>query len=215
MAGVKSGFRVAAVLTLAAGGWFACSSNERPELPQEVVATTQQALDPSWTPGSLNPVAWYVASPDHMGLNPDGISVDRWPDIQNGHDVRSFDSGKPQFSPNGWAPNEGSVHFNGTQLLHLDTWADTPAGTNTPLTVLAVIKSVAAADGDVREVVGWWDPNGGGTAWAGIKGADGRTLADMGRSFGASEAQTYSYTPTISARPRTSLPGNTCRMLKP
>jgi RHS repeat-associated protein len=194
MSGVNSGLRAAAVLTIAAGGWLACSSNQPPDIPKEVVATTHEALDPNWTPGSLVPVAWYTASGGHVIVDPtDGVSVTKWPDIQNGHDAVPDAYTRPTFNPNGWAPNEGSLHFTGAQLLHVNTWSDTPAGVSTPLTVLAVIKSAATTDGDLRQVVAWWDPNSGSSAWAGIKGADGRTVADFGRLYSVSqfEEQTF------------------------
>ncbi len=189
MTGVKFGFRAVAVCVLAAGSWLACSTADHPEIAESSVTVTRQALDPGWTPGSLSPVAWYVAASSNVTLDAAGIS--EWRDISGhqNHVAQANDYGKPHLNTTGWASSQPTVTFDGSDFLHLDIWSATPAGTNTPLAVLAVIRPSVTAD---AEVVGWWDPNGGGTAWAGIKMADGRALPDLGRTFSLSYTAAYS-----------------------
>jgi len=202
MAADKSGFRVAVAMVLAMGGWFACSSADHP-LPDgkaEAVATTRQALNPL-SPGNLpdaRPVAWYVALPDngHIALDASG-NVQQWTDVSvnasnvsNGnHLVQNNPPARPHFNPAGWSqsPQQGTITF-ANSLLERDNWSATPAGTDTPLTVIAVLRTRSTAD---ATVAGWWDPNGGGYAWAGIKLTGGLALPDMGRTYGLSDTQTF------------------------
>jgi len=182
---------VAAVLILATGGWLACSSTEHPEPKEEAVAATQQALDPGWTPAALSPAAWYVAASSNVTLDASGGTISQWSDVSGhqNHVAQSFDAAKPHFNATGWANTQPTVTFDGGDLLRLDTWSASPAGTDTPLAVLAVIRPSVTTDG---EIAGWWDPNGNGFAWAGIKVADGRALPDMGRTFGLPYTEAYS-----------------------
>jgi RHS repeat-associated protein len=194
MARTNPGFRTAVVLTLAASGWFACSTGDhRRELPDEgvAVATKHEALDPAWTPGSSAHLeAWYTAASNKVLFDLNSTAVNTWLDQSlNGRNVTQTNTqNKPQYVAGGWALHQDVLNFNGGKFLHLDNWPATPAGTDTALTVLAVLRPTAAVDG---KVAGWWDPNGGGFAWAGFVGADGRTLADMGRTSSVSPTQTF------------------------
>jgi RHS repeat-associated protein len=190
MAGMKSGFRIAAVVTLAVGGWFACSSVERPEADVGPIATTHEALNPG-PGGTPTPVAWYVAAPNNLTYDQTTLAVSGWTDISGNSNnvIQNFDPGRPHLNPTGWAGHQPTLTFDGGDLLRLDTWsAGTPAGVNTPLTVVAVMRPAAAVQ---AEVAAWWDPNGGGSAWAGINVADGRTVPDFGRTYVLSATQTY------------------------
>jgi hypothetical protein len=198
MGGAKFGFRAIAVSILAAGGWLACSTADHPEVDESPVAVTRQALEPGWTPAALSPVAWYVAASNNVTADAAGIS--EWRDLSGhqNHVTQSADGGKPHLNATGWASTQPTVTFDGNDFLHLDTWSASPAGTNTPLAILAVMRAAVTAD---AEVVGWWDPNGGGSAWAGIKIADGRAVPDFGRTFSLSYTAAYSGPHDLGAGP--------------
>jgi RHS repeat-associated protein len=183
-------------MMLGAGGWFACSTGARPvpDAQEGDVATTRQALDPGWTPRNLPSqlplLAWYIAGADNV-LPRSGPAVQTWVDLSgNGNDVTEDVGGaQPQYQEHGWAGDQPTLSFNGNNILFRNSWSGpAPAGTDTPITVMAVVQPTAATDG---EVASWWDPNGTGWAWAGVKVADSRILPDVGRLYGLSDLQTY------------------------
>ncbi len=189
MVGGKLRLRVSGVLLLCAGSWFACSSGEH-RLTEEgsgAIASTQQALAPGWTPGLLNPSAWYVASAADVHTSSGAVSV--WSEHRsNGRDLTGY--GQPQFNPAGWDGHQPTVTFDGNNRFGLDGWSDAPAGTDAAFTVLAVIRS-ASSSPQTASIASWWSSYAGLT-WVGVKAQDNRTLLDMGRTYGIAEGQTHS-----------------------
>lgn len=195
MVGGKVRVRMLAVVMLGAG-WFACSSNEYPGSDQSAdgpVASTRQALDPGWTPGSLDPSAWYVASAADVGVTSGAVTT--WTEHRhNGRDLTAY--GSPQFSQTGWLGSEPTVTLNAHNLFALTqnynggNWPDGPAGTDAAFSVLAVIRSASSVP-QTASIASWWDPYGSGAAWVGVKAQDGRTLLDMGREYALANIQVH------------------------
>src|SRR5215471_7509564 len=111
MVGGKAAFRVAVAVTLAFGGWFACSSADH-ALPGDDkapgVATVRQALEPL-APDHLSAqlTAWYVASSAQGYMSVDGSgNVIQWNDVSNhGNHVAQNDhpQARPHFDQDGWS----------------------------------------------------------------------------------------------------------------
>ena len=79
----SSGVRIHAVVAIGlAAAWIGCSQGDGPSLTKGApLGKAVQALDPAWTPQSLGPSAWYVAStaPGYAVLS--NTHVQQWLDV--------------------------------------------------------------------------------------------------------------------------------------
>lgn len=205
MVGVKLRLKTLALVTLGAAGWFACSSNEQ-AVPLEgsadgPVASTRQSLLPQgWTPAQLttSPSAWYVASAADVGVT-SGTSgpITTWTEHRNnGRNLTGL--GSPQFDPHGWPGNQPTVTLNGGNLFVLGTqntwpvnWTDSPAGTDSAFTILAVVQSTSTTPSETAAIAGWWDLNGASDVWLSLKQQDGHTLLEGVRKYSLGMAQEF------------------------
>jgi len=138
----------------------------------EPMVALDVTFDPTWTPQQLSPAARYVASSAGIGVAPNTTDkVTRWIDQSgNQRDAVLQDAvwAMPQFKPNGWDGTHATVTFSGSQLLRVlpTPWVGAPLGVNAGYTVLAVMRSAGPQDAGI---VSWWDENGGGVTWAGLR----------------------------------------------
>jgi hypothetical protein len=179
---------------VASGG---CGANGKPSIGVE---RKQGALD--WTPLSVAPLAWYTATPSGVGTAQDGVSVTRWVDRSgNGRDAQNFNAGQPRFDPQGWdGAAQGTLHFNGGNILSIPNWSVAPAGTDAPITVLAVMRSAQPQN---AAVAGWWSESGQGVVWAELKcvdptnptctnpSANALTVPDLNRTWSLGTTQAF------------------------
>ena len=77
----------------------------------------ETTLEFGWTPDSLSPEAWYVASSRDVAATKGGIS--RWSDrSSNGRHLTALaESPTPTFEAAGWNARRPTVRFGGKQLL--------------------------------------------------------------------------------------------------
>jgi hypothetical protein len=146
------------------------------------------ALDPGWTPHAFDSFmeAWYTAS---AGVSTDSSGrVNGWADQSVHH--RDLNQPVAGGGPTHGANAQGvqTLTFNGAQLLRNDAWSATPAGTESEITILAVIRSAAPQD---SAVAGFWDPNGQGYFWAGLRKSGQLALLETWRVFSNSPGQQY------------------------
>jgi hypothetical protein len=138
-------------------------TSDMPETVKAVVASTGEYLvtrrdvsdlarmsvfrwtPPAYSPASLGPTAWYVASPLDVDLNNGKVS--RWIDRSgHQHDLSVANPvGWPTFNAAGWNGTNPTVSFSGGNVLLTD-WSGDPAGLDQPFTVLAVARSAVAQD---------------------------------------------------------------------
>jgi hypothetical protein len=131
------------------------------------VSVTRSGLTPGWTPHLLDPStqAWFTAAAG-VSTDPHNSSVvSTWTDQLHGTVLQG--SGSPQYRPDGWGTGVPTITFSGGQLLRTATaWSGVPTGAEPAYTILAVLRSAAP---QTATVAGWWDPNGQGYAWVGLK----------------------------------------------
>lgn len=189
MAGSSIGRRVLWVVSAAvAAGWLGCSEGALPTTDSEpsVATKTKQALDPGWTPDSLDRLAHYVAGPSPAYANIVNGGVQTWVDRSgNGHHLTMDNSCcYPEYHDTGWV-GKPTLTFAGHHLLIGAPWSGAPNGLNEAVTVLAVMRSAGPQDAGIAS---WWDVNGGGILWAGLRKADALpapnqlTLLDLTRN---------------------------------
>lgn len=178
-------------LVFLASASFGCSevaSNGASDPGDERDVASGRALRAGFTPERLEPAAWYVASAKDFSVSGDGTV--RWTD-RSGHarDATQVSvGGAPELVEDGWfgAP---TVHFDGARLLSTPAWSEAPFGARADFSVLAVMRSGAAAQ--TASIASFWDPNGGGVAWAGLNGSSGLTLLDLTRTHSLADGQMY------------------------
>jgi len=176
------------LLTSASFGCSEVASNGASDPGGERDVASGRALRAGFTPERLEPAAWYVASAKDFAVAGDGTV--RWTD-RSGHARNATHpsaSGAPELVENGWfgAP---TVHFDGTRCLSTAPWTSAPIGATSDFSVLAVMRSSAL--GQTASIAGFWDPNGGGVAWAGLNGSTGVTLLDLTRTHSLADSQMY------------------------
>ena len=180
---------VALVLGIAATlGCSEVASSGANDAADDRAATSGRALRAGFTPERLEPSAWYVASAKDFVVTSDGTV--RWSDRSgNARDATQVSvAGAPELVANGWfgAP---TLHFDGTRCLSTGAWSGAPSGATSDFSVLAVMRSGAVAQ--TASIAGFWDPNGGGVAWAGLNGSSGVSLPDLTRTHSLSDSQMY------------------------
>jgi hypothetical protein len=179
------------VLLVSGAGIAGCTESDW-SVPSDVAGSptsaTKRTLAPDWTPERLGPAAWYVASAKDFVVAKDGAA--RWADRSgNARDAtQASRSGTPELFEDGWS-GAPTLHFDGGRQLVVKSWAEALTGENADYSVLAVMRSGAPAQN--AAIAGFWDPNGGGFAWAGLKGSDGLTLLDLTQTHGLSDSQMY------------------------
>jgi hypothetical protein len=177
-------------LVFLAGASFGCSevaANGASDPGDERDVASGRALRAGFTPERLEPAAWYVASAKDFVVSGDG-SV-RWLDRSgNARDATQASArGAPELIENGWFGTP-TLHFDGTRCLSTAPWTGAPAGASSDFSVLAVMRSGAAAQ--TASLAGFWDPSGG-VAWAGLNGASGVTRLDLTRTYSLADGQMY------------------------
>jgi hypothetical protein len=164
-----------ALLLLGTAAASGCGANGRS--PQQAAAEkSPSSLTPGWTPGSLSPLAWYQAVPSSFTTAPNGGMI--WIDSSvNGRNAQAPNAGgSPVFDAHGWDnATQGTVHFLGGQLLSIPNWSIAPAGTDQPITVMAVMRAYRPQN---TAVAGWWSEVGAGVVWAELKCIDPLNTGD-------------------------------------
>lgn len=194
-AGMSNRARFAVVLSVGIGGLLGCSEAQRSRASRSddaVIGTAAQALEAGWTPNNLSPSAWYAAGPADYVPTHDGnnaINGYKWIDRSANH--RDATTTSPWSS--GWPTLAGSgasaaLQFRNGSVLSAPAGSDAPTGTNRDFGVLALIHSLGAQS---AAVAAWWDPNGGGFVWAGLKNSNGITLPDLTRTYGLAYGQMF------------------------
>jgi len=167
----------------AAAAWMGCSQADPPSGAGEIAVTakTTHALEPGWTPQNLNPLARYVAadSNDFVQRDTNG-NVDIWLDQSgNGRHAHAASMySRPEFHTNTWG-TKPTLRFTGSQIMVVDPWSGPPAGLNAGMTVLAVVRPTGPQNSGIAS---WWDVNGGGVFWAGLRANGAVTLPDLTRN---------------------------------
>jgi hypothetical protein len=187
----KGRTRTFLVAIFGAAGALGCNPNAASvtnATNDEPVTPTARTVDADWTPAQLAPSAWYFASASDFVVAKDGSA--RWVDRSgNEHDaVQSSPAATPELAENGWfgAP---SLHFDGARLMTVSAWSGAPAGATASYSVLAVMR--ASTLGQSASIASFWDPQGGGFAWAGLRGNDGVTLPELTRTHALADSQFF------------------------
>jgi RHS repeat-associated protein len=197
----SSGVRIHAVVAIGlAAAWIGCSQGDGPSLTKGApLGKAVQALDPAWTPQSLGPSAWYVAStaPGYAVLS--NTHVQQWLDQSGNHRDAHEDTdwARPTLNATGFN-NKPTLQFSGSNLLQVDAWgASPPSGTNAGFSVMAVMSlppsptTPELTPPQTGGLASWWDPNGGSVVWVGVRARDQQTLPDMLRNHELVWTQPY------------------------
>jgi hypothetical protein len=139
--------------------------------------TITYRLPTTWTPASVSPLAWYVAS-DQDVTHANGV-VSEWAD-HSGHGLTVWNAqpgGQPTYHLASWN-GKPTVTFSGGQLLRRQGISGPPAGTDQPFTVLAVMRSTAVQD---ASVVAWWIPTRADAIRAALLPFGTETRPNLGR----------------------------------
>ena len=142
----------------------------------------------NWNPAVLSPAAWYVAGPSDISV--ENGQVAQWAD-HSGHGqtlVNNFQPGRPVYNATGWN-GKPTVTFNGAALLRRDSWTGSPAGTDQPFSVLAVVKTQqTSGDG---ALLAWWDSTVGNDVRCNFKLAGSENRLDITRGTGWASDQAF------------------------
>lgn len=181
--------RHASIAVIAVGfavwGSLGCGQDAR-----KSVAVTRSALTPGWTPQALDSStqAWFTAAAGVTTDPHNASAVSSWTDRLHGV-VLQAPGAMPQYTTNAWGTGLPTITFTGSQLLTTATnWSGPPTGTEPAYTILAVVRSSAP---QTATIAGWWDPNGQGYAWVGIKQAGTLSYLESWRVYSNAPGQAY------------------------
>jgi hypothetical protein len=141
------------------------------------------ALPPGWTPASLAPAAWYVATAaDRAVVGPDTY----WYEHQrNGRNLTQVNSWAPPLVTSSWSSAALTMRFDGAKMMKTEPWTVPPIGTNAGFTVLAVLRSELPQSASIAS---WWGDWGDGV-WANLRNTSGLTLLEYHRLDDAAATQ--------------------------